>query len=330
MQTFHSSLVADILKHAASRDQQVPGLQTLVEAYYADVDATDLAGKDAQDWYGAVLAHLKLAGNRKPGEATVRVYNPVFDDHHWQSTHTVVELVNDDMPFLVDTVSLALTRLGYAIHLIVHPVFPVSRDDNGKLTSTSSGAAESWMHLEIDRVTDKGRLESIRNDLANVLSQLRACVEDFTAMSARLALVREELTSTHAGVEATDWQESIAYLDWLRDDNFVFLGYRDYDLKDSAEGVQLAIVPDSGMGLLRGMTRGAYSASFALLPADIRSQARDKMPLLLTKTNSRSTIHRSVYLDCVGIKRYDAAGNVTGERPSWVCIPPRPTIRRRT
>ncbi|GLR13137.1 NAD-glutamate dehydrogenase [Chitinimonas prasina] len=314
MQTFHASLLADIQRHADAREAGPVNLTSLIQNYYADTDAHDLARRDAQDWYGAVLAHLKLAATRKAGEAQVRVYNPSFDDHRWQTSHTVIELVNDDKPFLVDTVSLALNRLGYGIHLIIHPVLKVTRNKAGKLDELGAGQAESWIHLEIDRISDKSKLDEIKAELLKVLSQLKDCVEDFDCMAKRLAEVHSELTKCKPAVEKAEWQEALSYLEWLQDDHFVFLGYRDYNLTDSKEGVQLTIVKGSGLGLLRGETRGAHSASFAALPADIRALARDKTPLLLTKTNSRSTVHRGAYLDCVGLKRYDSKGNVTGER----------------
>ncbi|QDQ25131.1 NAD-glutamate dehydrogenase [Chitinimonas arctica] len=314
MQTIHASLIADIQRHADVREAGPVNLAKLIHTYYADTDAHDLATRDAQDWYGAALAHLKLAATRKGGEALVRVYNPSFDDHRWQSSHTIIELVNDDKPFLVDTVSLALNRLGYGIHLIIHPVLPIERDKAGKLGEIGTGQAESWIHLEIDRVSDKAKLEEIKSELLRVLGQLQDCVEDFTAMSRQMAAVRAELGKLKPTVDKAQWTEGLAYLDWLQDDHFIFLGYRDYDLTDSKEGIQLTIVKGSGLGLLRGETKGAHSASFAALPAEIRALARDKTPLLLTKTNSRSTVHRGAYLDCVGLKRYDAKGNVVGER----------------
>ncbi|MBV8464423.1 MAG: NAD-glutamate dehydrogenase, partial [Burkholderiales bacterium] len=203
---------------------------------------------------------------------------------------------------------------GYGLHIIVHPIFQVERDAKGKLELMGSGKAESWMHLEIDRVTDKARLDEIKAELVKALTQLSACVEDFDAMASKVTEVRKELGKRKPVVDTAQWEESLTYLDWLKEDHFVFLGYRDYDLVDSKDGVQLAIVKGSGLGLLRGETKGAHSASFAALPREVRALARDKAPLLLTKTNSRSSVHRGAYLDCVGVKRYDTKGNVVGER----------------
>lgn len=314
MQTTHASLLADIAQHAKAQEAGAVNLAALIQAYYADTDAHDLSVRDTQDWYGAALAHLKLASTRKNNDVLVRVYNPSFDDHRWQTSHTVIELVNDDRPFLVDTVSLALSRMGFSTHLIIHPILRAERDKGGKLTQIGKGQPESWMHLEIDRISDKAKLDEIKAELIRVLGQLKDCVEDFASMAKALVETRQSLSSIKPTVEKDQWDEALAYLDWLQDDHFIFLGYRDYDLTDSKEGVQLTIVKGSGLGLLRGEARGAHSASFAALPAEIRALARGKTPLLLTKTNSRSTIHRGAYLDCVGLKRYDAKGNVTGER----------------
>ncbi len=165
MQSFQASLIASIVKHAETREYRTTSLGTLIQDYYADVDASDLAGKEAQDWYGAVLTHMKLAAVRTPGVVLARVYNPHFDSHQWQSTHTVIELVNDDMPFLVDTVSQALTRLGYALHLIVHPVLAIKRDKQGRINDEGEIVEESWIHVEIDRVGGAKELQAIRDEL---------------------------------------------------------------------------------------------------------------------------------------------------------------------
>ncbi len=316
MQPTHASLLAEITRLVPEQGETQAGLSAFLNHFFADVDACDLASRDARDWSGAALAHLKLAHKRQHGQALVRVYNPTFDDHSWQTTHTVVSIVNDDMPFLVDSISLALTKLGYSIHLIVHPVITVLRDESGTLTKQGiEGApAESWMHIEIDRVTDQETLAKVHEELDRVLTELRACVEDWPAMSERLSGVLSELRSRKPVGDQHEWSEALTYLEWLLGDHFVFLGYRDYDLSENGDGTQLQIVPDSGLGILRGQGRQSFSVSFAALPAEIRAQARDQRLLLLTKTNSRSTIHRSAYLDCVGVKRYDADGNVVGER----------------
>lgn len=308
----HRAKLADIIELAHAARAGKIDLPRFLGLYFQDLDPTDLASRDAADWHGAAMAHLKLAHQRDAGLAGLRIYNPSFDGDGWQCTHTCIDLVNDDMPFLVDTVSLTLQRLGYAPHLIIHPVITVLRDQGHLDGLHIEGApAESWMHLEIDRITDPARLAELQTALSDALAQLKACVEDWPAMSARLGdLIGELKAQCPKGIAEDEYRESLLWLEWLLADNFVFLGYRDYTLdKDS-----LNIVPETGLGILRDRGDKQQSAAFAALPAELKKLAHEQTLLLLTKTNSRATIHRAAYLDCVGIKRLDAKGKVIGER----------------
>src|SRR3954449_12317812 len=143
--------------------------EELLSVYWERVPAEDLLGRDPVDLAGAALAHLHLAERRPPGTAKVRVYTPSFDDHGWASTHSVVEVVVDDMPFLLDSISMELVRQGCGLHLVVHPVVD----------------GESFIHLEIDRQPAGERRETLRADLLTVLDDVRAAVEDWPAMRAQ-------------------------------------------------------------------------------------------------------------------------------------------------
>src|SRR5918995_1317239 len=161
--------VADRLRHKLD-DPLATHAETFVHHYYRAVPPADLIERDPLDLYGAALAHLRFGEHRQPGQAKVRVYNPQIEQHGWQSTHTVVEVVTDDMPFLVDSVSMALNRLGLLIHITIHPVVPVRRAPDGSLeavlgTGAPGGGAlnfESFMHVEVDRQSDLERLDTIR------------------------------------------------------------------------------------------------------------------------------------------------------------------------
>jgi glutamate dehydrogenase len=143
----------------SSRD----AVESFVRAYYRQVDPEDLAEREPADLCGAALSHWNLARRREPGTARVRVFNPGVQEHGWQSKHTVVEIVNDDMPFLVDTVTMEVNRHGVTLHLIVHPVIETS----------------SYMHVEVDRIVDAQAMEALAADLQRVLGDLRAAVEDW-------------------------------------------------------------------------------------------------------------------------------------------------------
>ncbi len=247
----------------------------------------------------------------------MRVFNPSIEEHGWQSTHTVVEIVNDDMPFLVDSVTTEVNRSGLALHLLLHPVLLNRRDAAGQLlepaVSGAEGVRESFMHVEVDRLADATSIEALAADLTRVLNDVRLAVADWRTMLGRLEEILADLGRQPPPLSAEVLDECTAFLRWLIRGHFTFLGYRSSDLTRVDGADALCTTPGSGLGILRGQEEAGPSASFAALPPEAQAYARVKDLLLLTKSNSRSTVHRPGYLDYVGIKRYDAQGEVCGE-----------------
>ncbi|MFB6844572.1 NAD-glutamate dehydrogenase [Streptomyces sp. NPDC056373] len=304
-------------------------LHTFLQRYYLHTAPEDLTDRDPVDVFGAAVSHYRLAENRPQGTANVRVHTPTVEENGWTCSHSVVEVVTDDMPFLVDSVTNELTRQGRGIHVVIHPQFVVRRDVTGKLIEVLSARptgdlphdahVESWIHVEIDRETDRADLKQITADLLRVLSDAREAVEDWGKMreaAIRLAegLPDEPIPGDLPGPQVEEARE---LLRWLSDDHFTFLGYREYQLRDDDS---LAAVPGTGLGILRADPHHAaeeshpVSPSFERLPADARAKAREHKLLVLTKANSRATVHRPSYLDYIGVKKFDADGNVIGER----------------
>ncbi|HEX3616989.1 MAG TPA: NAD-glutamate dehydrogenase [Solirubrobacteraceae bacterium] len=294
-------------------DAQAVAAAAFVRHFYRWVPAEDLADRSETDVYGAAIAQWNLALERKPGEAKLHVYNPDREQWGWYSPHSVLQIVSDDMPFLVDSVTMAMSDLGYGTHLVIHPVIRVHRDAGGTLTAIAEdhdGQPESVMHVEFDREPDAENLAAIKAEVEKVLSDVRSTVEDWSAMRGRA----EELAAglqTPAGVSAAETAETETFLRWLADANFTFIGYREYELgAPEPDGTAtLTAVPGSGLGILRGPQAGGGTKlsgrSYAL--------ALDSHQLLLTKANAKATVHRPVNLDYVGIKRYAGDGTVTGE-----------------
>ncbi|MFM9048966.1 MAG: NAD-glutamate dehydrogenase [Actinomycetota bacterium] len=282
--------------------------------YYRHVPVEDIAGRTPEDLLGAMVSHIALASDRKPGTARVHVYTPTVESDGWSCGRTVVEIVTDDMPFLVDSVSSELTRLGRGPQLVIHPVFRVLRDDEGGLVSVgpvdAEGSKESWIHVEIDR--GPGDATAIESSIRRVLADVRAAVDDWPRMrEAVLDLSKDLVQNPPASVPKAEADESAALLGWLADDNFTFLGYREYDLVESPDGDSLIAVEGSGLGILRPTTDAAPALHH--LTPEVAAHAREPRVLVLTTANSRSTIHRPAYLDYVGVKRFDEAGRVIGE-----------------
>ncbi|MFH8790791.1 NAD-glutamate dehydrogenase [Streptomyces roseoverticillatus] len=326
-------------------------LTAYLQRYYLHTAPEDLAGRDPVDVFGAAVSHYRLAENRPQGTANVRVHTPTVEENGWTCSHSVVEVVTDDMPFLVDSVTNELSRQGRGIHVVIHPQMVVRRDVTGRLLEVlgsscdAHGAGkdavlphdavtESWIHVEIDRETDRGDLKQIAADLVRVLSDVREAVEDWSKMRDAALRIADALPEepAPADVPGSETTEARELLRWLAADHFTFLGYREYELTkistDGGEEDVLSAVPGTGLGILRSdpshhdedhhgphshLPRPA-SPSFNRLPADARAKAREHRRLVLTKANSRATVHRPSYLDYVGVKKFDADGNVTGER----------------
>jgi glutamate dehydrogenase len=294
--------------------------EEFVRQYYWRAPADDLLERDTLDLYGAALAHLNLVRRRTPGEPRVRVYNPSFEQDGWQSAHTAIEIVTDDMPFLVDSISMELSRQESGIHVNIHPVVRVRRGAGGKLEEIVAPDAkpqegelvESVMHLEVDRQSEPQEHEALAKSLLHVLAQVRATVDDWQAMRGRVRALIDELEQPPPGLDAADVEEARALLAWLEDHHFTFLGYREYELVTQDGEDQLHPVEGSELGILRDAPR--IPRGFSKLPSRVRALAREPQLLVLTKANARSRIHRSSYLDYVGVKRFGPDGEVVGER----------------
>jgi glutamate dehydrogenase len=251
---------------------------------------------------------------------------------------SIIYIVTDDMPFLVDSVSAELIRQRCAIHLVVHPMFVITRrrsddvlvdvervpaqwgltsGDTAALPKLSRLAAdgdltthmESWIAIEIDRAPG-GRKAEIVEGLLRVLGDVRAAVDDWQPMRSKALEIARGLDSVVAGEDIPDLRPAQELLQWIEAGNFTFLGYREYDLKTENGEDVLELVDGSGLGLLRG--DGAHALQH--LTAEGQAHARERRALVITKANSRSTVHRPAYLDYIGIKRFDAQGQVDGER----------------
>ena len=290
--------------------------------YLADEDLTahpvDVLARDA-------ALQLDFARVRPAGAALVRVV--ATEDH--APNDCVLQIVTDDMPFLVDSVTNAIGSTGRAIHLVVHPQLVVRRDADGTLTEIldidvdeerpAGTLAESWMWIEMERDYADADSAAVEAQISAVLRDVRVAVRDWRAMRSRALIIAEELTAfPPAGLPAAEVAEGVDLLRWLADDNLTFLGYREYDLK-TVEGEDCLIPVDgSGLGILSmeadPQAHTMVSKSFASLPPAVRALARQPELLVLSKANSRSTVHRNVYLDYIGVKRFDASGTVTGER----------------
>ncbi len=301
---------------------EVPDLAEYLAAFYRHSAAEDVLAMDPLDLVGLALSARQNALLRPGREPNVRVLNPSLDEHGWSSGHTVVEVASLDMPFLVDSLTGAMAVAGIAIHFVVHPQAAVRRDETGRLLSVREYSGEpvaddeqieSWIHLGVDRETDPEALAQLELRVVRVLGDVDAAVSDWDAMRTAVADAAEGLRSaTVQGLSDDVRAEAIEFLQWLGQGNITMLGYREYRLSGDPGHESLELVRGSGLGILR--EDASSYGSRGELPEPARRRAHDPVPLIITKANSRATVHRTSYLDYIGVKVYDQRGEVIGER----------------
>ena len=293
---------------------------SFIALYYAGASLEDLVERQPEDLYGAAVAHLNLARRRAPGQPKVRVYNPQIEQHGWQSTHTIVEIVTDDMPFLVDSVRMVLNGRGYTSHLVIHPVMRVRRGKEGRIDAIfpvedpdgEEAAVEALIHIETARQTEQGALESIAAEMLSALGDVRAAVEGWGGMRERMRRSIEELDALPPFAGREEQDEVKAFLEWIEDDHFTFLGYCASRVERACGVERFAPEPGTGLGLLRG-EGGGMAQPFPDLPPPGRNGAGPAGLLAITRADARSRVHRPSHLDCIGIRRFDTDGNIVGE-----------------
>jgi glutamate dehydrogenase len=310
---------------AAEASKRVPAGQAesaekFVRRYFAHVAPDDVIYTSFDTLLGGALSLWEYGAQRLPGAPKVRLFNPSVERNGWGLEHTVIEIINDDMPFLVDSVSAEIRRRDRNIHLLLHPVVHTRRDADGnrlEVTDThhaaSDAVVESYMHVEIDQETEPEELESIRVSLEHIFHQVHLAVTDWRAMRARLAADIAELETAKLPMPAEEVAEARAFLSWLDDGNFIFLGHRRYEFQTRDGRDYLRTVPNTGLGILRQIRPESVDRGERPLSAEFSQYARRKDLIIITKANSRSLIHRPTPMDYIGIKRYDDQGNLIGE-----------------
>jgi glutamate dehydrogenase len=235
---------------------------------------------------------------------------------------SVVEILNDDMPFLVDSVLGELTARGLAVRLLLHPIFKAERDKSGHLQSITGAGDRSWddghqesyiaVHL---RPLADAEARDLVAALSDILGQVRVVVADWRAMLRQLETGRKQLEVTHGGLSPEVQAEAIAFLQWLEQANFTFLGAREFELVGGPNAADLVPVEGSGLGVLRDpqvqvLRRG--SELVAMTP-EVRRFFFEPSPLIITKANVTSRVHRRAHMDYIGVKTYGADGRPKGE-----------------
>ncbi|HKP26945.1 MAG TPA: NAD-glutamate dehydrogenase domain-containing protein, partial [Dongiaceae bacterium] len=314
-----------VLRFAGGRIEKARAAQVeaFIRQFYANVPVSDIAGDSPEDLFSAALSLWQFAAKRRPGVPKVRVFNPRQDEHGWRSPHTIVEIVNDDMPFLVDSVTAELGRQGLDVHLVVHPVMRMIRDKAGQFTDLGPGdksgdeaLAESIMQIHVTQVAQAEKLAAVTAGIESVLKDVRAAVNDWNEMRQRLDESVADIESKKLPVPEEERAEVTRFLKWLGADHFTFLGYREYSLAGKGDEASYKIVDGRSLGVLRDFDMRIFGGmrNTQAMPNQVRSYLRQPKLLFVTKANTRATVHRDVPMDVFGVKIFDKKGEVVGER----------------
>ncbi|QJQ95718.1 MULTISPECIES: NAD-glutamate dehydrogenase [Halomonadaceae] len=319
-QEFLAQLQEQLVKRLA--EDKVGAITAFADAFYATAFLEDLVERRPEDVYSATLAIWHFIQSHDPAEPKVRVYNPTFEEHGWQSTHTQIELLHRDMPFLVDSVRIELNRRGITVHAIHNAVLAMQRDSAHQLVKVTrpkeQGAPqsrESLIVIEVDRHSDPAAREEIEASLHEVLNDVRTAVADYEAMRDQVRGVLKELeTKRPEQIDSEDHREAMAFLEWLLADNFTFLGYDEYTVRSANGHDELDHIEGSELGVFRleqpryreriRNDQGVEGDRYVLIPE----------LLSFAKSAYHSRVHRPTYPDYISIDRYDDTGQIIGER----------------
>ncbi|MCH4296407.1 NAD-glutamate dehydrogenase [Shewanella sp. 3B26] len=308
------------LIHSKVPNSQAKQVEQFASCLYAHMSKDDLHARTDSDLYGAVLSLWNALGKTNTGESHVRVYNPTQSKHGWQSSHTIIEVIQTDMPFLTDSLGMALNRLGVTTHMMLHTPLAIGRSDKGidsvgfVKDSPDDADKVAVFLIEIDRQSSEADLKTLLGEIQSVLSDVSAAVNDWQTMSAKLRSTIEELPKRPFPGTKEELDEAVAFLTYLNNHHFTLLGYRQYDLKRVEGDMELVPNLESGLGLMnRPGKHKVEGLMLSTLSDNARKEALDDSLLILTKSSTKSRVHRPAYVDYIGIKRFDKKGNVVGE-----------------
>ena len=288
------------------------GFIDFVSDFYKNASPEDLSLK-IDELYAIAISNWKFIGEFKESGKTskIRIFNPTLEEHGWTSSHTIIQILTKDMPFLIDSITSNLLEDGNTLHMLIHPVLNHNRDKSGKMVAKGgTQSSESVMHIEITAMSNQQEIDTLFERLKQVTDFVHASVQDWKAIVKKVDETADSLNNAPKSVTRNEVKESQRFLKWLTENNFTMLGYREYDhnnKKKPSTGNGYGILRDPKVLILRG-PEGLVDIS----PEIEDFMANDPI-MLVTKANVKSMVHRVVHLDYVGFKKFDKKGKVIGE-----------------
>ena len=304
--------------HEALPTNAPTSMKNMLDVMAGSITPDDVEFFDVGVLSQMAMTHWEMAKRHKKCEPQVTIYCPCMEGG--QSRKTIIDIVIDDMSFLVDTVVSEINRHNLLIAVVVHPFAYVAYDKSGEMKNLQGfpqkgHQRQSHIHVQINGKFSEEVGKELEEGLHHALNSVYYVNVDWEKMLAKMREVSEELGRARTNHPAAEMQEHCAFLDYLYDNNFTLLGYREYKFTEGKEGLKWDIVKGSSLGLLRDDIKPVYlNEKEESLPRNIQKLQRSLSPISISKTNCLSTVYRSVPTDCIAIKKYDDDGNVIGEK----------------
>lgn len=322
------SQISDIATSYVQKDKSL--FDHFIHSYYQPLHQEAAKNISNTDLAGVALHHFTLLKAYDGSQPQLAILNPIAEEQHFHSSHTVIQIVAYDRPFLVDTLLMSLEAEGIDVHRTYNIIMNIERDENGGIThiegAEESGTSHmSLIHCEI-AYQNNDELAALKKMLLAKIDTLDIVVGDWQQIRTKLMDVKAELATKPLPEVFYSQQEIQAFLDWILDEHFIFLGYREYRLEGGSNvdvnsttnqaanrDLDLFSIGNSGLGLLRGSSEDALSKSFDELPSNLKKLLTEPQVLMLSKSSRVSPVHRPVYMDFLGIHKFDDNGKLIGE-----------------
>ncbi len=313
-------ILGEIVAVAAKQFKAGADEKAFMGELYAGATVDDLEQYERAELAGTGVTAFKFLSQHKPGTSKVRVSNPnvtARSDFGLEAPVTAIEILNDNMPFLVDSVMGELQDRSYRIHLVLHPIIESKRAPSGNRSkaATAEIARESCILIHIDRIESPAEREDLTSSLEKILADVRIVVADWRRMMGRLDDAVDAFQTSPPPIPVEEIAEGMHFLRWLIDENFTFLGMREYTFDPSDPESRFESVKGTGLGIMRDpnlevLRRGRELVSFT---PELREFLMQPMPLIVTKANVRSLVHRRTHMDYIGVKMFTDQGKLAGE-----------------
>ncbi|MBP6496021.1 MAG: NAD-glutamate dehydrogenase, partial [Psychrobacter sp.] len=320
------SQISDIATSYVQADKSL--FDHFIHSYYQPLHQETAKDISNADLAGMALHHFTLLKAYDRSHPQLAILNPIAEEQHFHSSHTVIQIVAYDRPFLVDTLLMSLEEQGIDVHRTYHIIVNVERDENGAITKVESAQESGTSHMSLIHCEisyqDNDELAALKQMLLAKVETLDVVVDDWQQIRAKLTDIKAELATKTLPEVFYSQQEIQAFLDWVLDDHFIFLGYREYRLEDGhrievnnagnianqddRSDLDLFSIGNSGLGLLRGGSEDQLSKSFDELSSNLKRLLTAPQVLVLSKSSRVSPVHRPVYMDFLGIHKFDDNG----------------------